>query len=122
MNFRSNVLERTPGRDYLRFLSHGAIFSDVVNAALDTGIFGKLDEQPQQPQQIAAALGLEQDATRRILNVLSGLDLCVRNGDQYSSNHHSNLLADESVSGMGHQMRMFSGPEQRKAWSTMWLN
>lgn len=116
MTSNYSLLERTSPRDYLRFLSHAAIFADVVNAALDTGLLRSLDENPRSAADIASALELDADAVERVLNVLSGLGLSTASAQGHVLTSEGRLLIDESPAGMGHQMRLFSGPEFRRAW------
>ena len=111
-----SLLSRSGSRDYLRFLSHAAIFADVINASLETGLLRSLDDTPRKAEDIAAALDLDTDAVERVLNVLSGLSLSTATEQGHIATSEGRLLVDESPAGMGHQMRLFSGPEFRRAW------
>lgn len=114
-----SLFDRSGARDYLRFISHAAIFADVVNAALETQLLKALGDAPRTAADIAVQLELDVDAVTRVLNVLSGLHLCRATGRGYIATEEGMLLVDESPAGMGHQMRLFSGPEFRRSWQQL---
>jgi orsellinic acid C2-O-methyltransferase len=50
--------------------------TQAIHAAIDLGLFDRLNEEPASAAQLAAQIGCSAGATHRLLRALSSLDLC----------------------------------------------
>jgi SAM-dependent methyltransferase len=83
---------RTEARVRLNRLAIGGWSAQVVFAANELGVFGLLSERgPSSADEVAAALGTERDATRRLLGALVAVDLL-----EHEDGRFANGLAAQS--------------------------
>jgi hypothetical protein len=67
--------------------------SRVILTATELDLFTKIDERPAGAQDIAAAGGLDPEATRRILDALSALGFLDKSGEIYQPTERGRLLS-----------------------------
>jgi SAM-dependent methyltransferase len=78
------VSERCDAAAELMGLAGGYQAARVVLAAVEVGVFEALAESPRPADDLAAHLGLQPAATRRLLEALAGLGLLAHEGDRYA--------------------------------------
>ncbi|MCC9656593.1 class I SAM-dependent methyltransferase [Rhodopirellula halodulae] len=103
----------TPVLQYI----NGFRFSKVMFAAVELGVFDRLETQSQTADSLSSNLGLHPSATQRLLDALVGMELLARDGSQYSNTAlASELLTSSSPNRMTGYIK-FSNDVSWKLWS-----
>ncbi|MCC9644562.1 acetylserotonin O-methyltransferase [Rhodopirellula sp. JC740] len=103
----------TPVLQYI----NGFRFSKVMFAAVELGVFDRLQAEPQTADSLSSNLGLHPSATQRLLDALVGMELLARDGSQYSNTAlASELLTSSSPNRMTGYIK-FSNDVSWKLWS-----
>ncbi|MEX1362098.1 MAG: methyltransferase [Nannocystaceae bacterium] len=61
----------------------GFVYSQVMQASVRLGLLEAVRDGPRSPEQLAPALGLSLDATQRLLDAASSIELVQRRGGRY---------------------------------------
>ncbi|EMB17928.1 class I SAM-dependent methyltransferase [Rhodopirellula europaea] len=106
-------VDPTPVLQYI----NGFRFSKVMFAAVELGVFDRLDEQPRSAEELAADLKCEPTAMNRLLDGLVGMQLLARESQTYRNTElASELLTTTSPNRMTGYIK-FSNDVSWKLWS-----
>ena len=75
------MLPKLSDRDALRLAANGYYFSCAIYAAVNLGIADALAGGPRTAAELAEELGIDADATERVLRLLVSVDLFERDVD-----------------------------------------
>ena len=96
----------------------GGWSAQVLFAANELGVFGLLSEKgPLSADEVAAALGTEADATRRLLGALAAIDLVISENERFS-----NALVAESYLVPGRPESMVTWVSLIGSWTQTFAN
>lgn len=66
-----------------RYVTPG-VYTNVINTAMELGLFDALAEEPMDARRLAAKLGTVENLTETFANILVALKLLEKSGDDYS--------------------------------------
>ncbi|MEV6771718.1 methyltransferase [Nocardia sp. NPDC051030] len=107
-----------PGHIALLELHMTGYLSQAIGAAAELGIADALAERPRQPQDLAKALGVDEDALRRLMRLLLSFDIFTQRGDgSYALNGLSKSLRSDAPVTLRDLFRFFGSEYHRNHWT-----
>lgn len=91
-------------------ISGGYCLARCLHVVADLGVADELSETPQTPADLAAAVGADPDALRRVLRLLAAHGVFEADGDMFRHSPASQLLRTDHPQSMRALARMFGLP------------
>ncbi len=114
------MLPKLFDRDALHLAVHGYYFSCAIYAVVNLGIADALAAGPRTAAELAEELGIDPDATERVLRLLVSVDLFERDAEgRVSLTPVGACLRSDHEQSMAKEIRMFSGGEVYQTWGDL---